>query len=107
MVEVFRIDEYLERPAFFVLRALIQYDVIDGHVRRVIGDWRFDLVGRTDQNFRPFKFLVHANDFGTIPTAAFTLEFRPRCPVLGFWPPYVVTDNFLVYLDHVCAQNFP
>src|ERR1700722_20275047 len=30
MIEVFRIDEYLERPPLFVRRSLVEHDVVDG-----------------------------------------------------------------------------
>src|ERR1700732_4265187 len=34
MIEVLRIDEYLERPPLFVRRSLIEHDVVDGDVHR-------------------------------------------------------------------------
>ena len=57
-----------------MLGALVQDDVIDRDIHRMIGDWRFDLVSRAHEHFRPLEFFVHADDFGAIAAAAFPLE---------------------------------
>ena len=64
VIEVLGVDEDLERPALFVLGALVEHDVVDGHVHRVIRDRCFDLVGRADQHLGTLDLLVHADDLG-------------------------------------------
>src|SRR6185437_13797333 len=62
VIEVLRVDEDLEGPALLVFRALVQHDVVDGHVHRMIRDRRLDLVGRADEYLRTLDLLVHPDD---------------------------------------------
>jgi hypothetical protein len=64
VVHVLRVDEDLERAAHFVFGALVQHDVVDRDVQRVLEQRRLDLVGRADQRVRTLDLLVHLDDFG-------------------------------------------
>src|SRR5574343_334112 len=54
----FRVDEDFKRTPMFVLSPTIQQNVGDGDVECIRVRW-FDLVGLTDQNFRPIQPFVH------------------------------------------------
>ncbi|MEY3338392.1 MAG: hypothetical protein RL245_1384, partial [Pseudomonadota bacterium] len=56
VIEVFRVDEHLERPSLFVLGAFVEDDVVDRDVHRVVGDRRFDLVRGADQHLGTLHF---------------------------------------------------
>ena len=72
MVEILRVDEDLERAALLVLRALVEHNVVDRDVHRVIGHGRLDLVRRADEDVRSLDLLVHPHDFRS--TAVLVLE---------------------------------
>ena len=84
-------------------RAFVQHDVVDGHVHRVIGHRRLDLVGGADQHLGTLELLVHPDDVGAIFASLATgarLASRPsaaRRLVLGLL--HAVLDDLLVDLD--------
>ena len=64
VVHVLRVDEDLEGPARLVRGALVEHDVVDGHVQRMLEQRRLDLVGRANQHVRALDALVHLDDLG-------------------------------------------
>ncbi len=66
VINVLRIDEHLERTALFVLGTLVEDDVVDGNVHRVIRYRSFDLVCRTDQYLGALDLLGQAHDLATM-----------------------------------------
>ena len=63
VVEILGVDKNLEWPALLELRTFVEDDVVDRDVHRVIRDWRFHLIRRTDQHIRTLELLVHPNNF--------------------------------------------
>lgn len=59
MLHVFGVDEYLEGATRFVVAALIEHRIVDGHVDGVLGGRRLDLVGGAFEKVRALELLVH------------------------------------------------
>src|SRR6185437_14012164 len=62
MIHVLRVDEDLEGAVHLEFCALVQHDVVDRDVQRVLEQRRFDLVGRPVQDCRTLELLVHLDD---------------------------------------------
>jgi hypothetical protein len=109
VIEVLRVDEDLEGLAPLMVGVFVQQDVVDGHVHRVVGDRRLDLVGRADEHLRPLDLLVQLHHLGAVPVAVRAHVGLGRGPVRGrtFLGPAdaVLHDAFVDWCRH--AQNFP
>ncbi len=44
----------------------VKHDVVDGDVKRMLGQRCLDLVSRADQHLRSLDLLVHMDDVGTL-----------------------------------------
>src|SRR6185437_11332529 len=75
VVHVLRVDEDLEGAAHLEFGFLVQHDVVDGDVHRVLDQRRSDLVGGPDQDFRTLELLVHLDDL--------ELSYLGRCGLRG------------------------
>jgi len=64
VIESLRVDEDLEWAPLLVRGALVQYDVVDRDVHRVVGHRRLDLVRRADEHLGALELLVHPDDVG-------------------------------------------
>lgn len=106
----FGVDEHFIGLPAFVVRSLVEQDVVDGDVHRVLGHRRLDLVGGAQQEVRPLDVFVHLNGLG------FRLY---RCLVFGgcfrVGLLYAVADDFVgdfnghcdVFLCRFPGQYFP
>jgi hypothetical protein len=90
VLHVLRVDEDFVRTAFFMLGALVQDDVVDRDVQRVLGLRGFDLVGGADQDFRAFDVFVHAFE-----VAQFCFDRGLFGGGLVFLGQHLVGDDFL------------
>ncbi|MDE2089124.1 MAG: adenosylcobalamin-dependent ribonucleoside-diphosphate reductase [Gammaproteobacteria bacterium] len=54
----------IQAAAQLVFGAGVQHHVVEGHVERVLGQRRLDLVGGTEQHLGPLQLLVHLHDAG-------------------------------------------
>jgi len=116
VVEVLGVDEDLERPPVLMLGALVEHDVVDGHVHGVVGHRRLDLVGRADQHVRPLELLVHPHDLAGAFLAAASvlrgallglLRFRLLDPVLDDLLADVQRAHSLSLDSRAQLQNLP
>ncbi len=107
MIQILRVDKNLEWPPFLVLGALVEHDVVDRHVHRMIRDRGFHLVRGSDQHLGSLQLFMHANDFRTIPSAFAAILGPVRLLVGILRLRHSITDDFLFNLDHDPVQNFP
>lgn len=63
VVHVLGVDEHLERAALLVRGALVEHDVVDGDVERVLEQRRLDLEGGADEGLGALHAFVHLDDF--------------------------------------------
>ena len=83
-----------------MLGTLIQDDVVNRHVHRVVRYRRLHFVGRTDKHLRSLESLVHTDDFGPI-ASTFTFELTLPFFLFGRRLVHGIADNLLIDLDHL------